>query len=222
MKIQSLGILGLGSRSTLFYIKELNRLYHQKKGGYSTCPFKLLNTNFDVINNLLPVTSTKLEVILRNYLVELQHLKVDAILIPNITLHETIDKITLGAEIIHPVYVTIAKLKESRVNKVVLLGSLHTMESSYLKDVFKNESIAVVLPSKEDRVFIDNVRKHIYEETESQDLLKEYNDIIEKYSVNYAVVLACTELSVGWKAESSTIIFDMSRIQIARTIENID
>ena len=51
MKKNTLSILGLGSRSTLFYLAELNTLYLQKKGGYSTCPFTLLNTNFDEINS---------------------------------------------------------------------------------------------------------------------------------------------------------------------------
>lgn len=221
MKIQSLGILGLGSRSTLFYIKELNRLYHIKKEGYSTCPFKLLNTNFDSINNLLPQTSTKLEVIMRNHLVELQHLKVDAILVPNITLHETIDKIAVRARIIHPVALTITKLKEKEIDKVVVLGSLYTMENNYLKGIFKKEGITVLLPSREDRLTIDAVRKHIYEETESEELLKKYHDIIEKYSTNYGLVLACTELSIGFNATNNNV-FDMSRIQIATAVENID
>ena len=220
MEIQSLGILGLGSRSTLFYIKELNRLYHQKKGGYSTCPFKLWNANFDTLNNLLPETSKKLEVLVKNYLVELQHLKVDAILIPNITLHETIDKIAVVPKIIHPVHFTIKKLKEQGFNKVVLFGSLHTMETDYLKVAFKNENITIVLPSQAERLIIDAVRKNIYWETESEELLKEYTDIIEKYSVSYPVVLACTELSIVWDTVNSNV-FDMSRIQIGIAVENM-
>jgi len=221
MKIQSLGILGLGSRSTLFYIKELNRLYHNKKSGYSTCPFKLWNANFDVLNNLLPQPSNKLTALIDNYLAELQHLKVDAILIPNITLHETIDKLSIIPKIIHPVHLTIAKLKEDGFNEIVLMGSLHTMESNYLKAVFNKESIAVVLPDAEERLVIEGVRKHIYWETESEELLKQYANVIKKYSTNYAVVLACTELSVGWDTLGGNV-FDMSRIQIATAVKNIE
>lgn len=221
MKIQSLGILGLGSRSTLFYIKEINRLYHNKKSGYSTCPFKLWNANFDVINNLLPQLSDKLSVLVDNYLAELQHLQVDAILIPNITLHETIDSLSIIPNIIHPVHLTISKLKEDGFNEIVLLGSLHTMESNYLKAAFHKESIVVVLPDAEERLVIEDVRKHVYWETESEELLKEYANIIKKYSANYAVVLACTELSVAWDTVSSNV-FDMSRIQIEIAVENID
>ncbi|MBF4485846.1 aspartate/glutamate racemase family protein [Flavobacterium sp. CSZ] len=221
MKIQSLGILGLGSRSTLFYIKELNRLYHNKKSRYSTCPFKLWNANFDVLNNLLPQPSKKLTVLVDNYLAELQPLQVDAILIPNITLHETIDKLSIIPKIIHPVHLTIAKLKGDGFNEIVLMGSLHTMESNYLKAAFNKQSIAVVLPNAEERLVIDDVRKHIYWETESEELLKEFANVIKKYSTNYAVVLACTELSVAWDTLGVNV-FDMSRIQIETAVKNIE
>ena len=53
----TLGILGLGSRTTQFYIQELNRMFQAKKGGYSTCPFILLNTDFHKINTFLPEPS---------------------------------------------------------------------------------------------------------------------------------------------------------------------
>lgn len=221
MKIKSLGLLGLGSRSTLFYIKELNRLYHEKKGGYSTCPFKLWNANFDAINNLLPQSSEKLEVILQNCLSELQNLKVDAILIPNITLHETADKINAVSGIIDPVRLAIAKFKELDFNEVVLFGSLYTMESDYLQVKFKNEGISVLLPSQEERLLIDSIRKNIYWETDSMELLNEYNNIIEKYAGQYPVILACTELSIGWNG-SHTDVFDMSRIQLRFAVENMD
>lgn len=221
MKIQSLGILGLGSRSTLFYIKELNRLYHKKKSGYSTCPFTLWNANFDALNNLLPLPSNKLTELTKNYLAELQLLQVDAILIPNITLHETVDKLSSIPKIIHPVDLTIAKLKKEGFKVIILLGSLYTMESNYLKTAFSNEGIAVVLPAAEERLVIESVRKQIYWETESKELLKEYDNIIKKYSEMYAVVLACTELSVGWNTDNRNV-FDMSQIQIEAAVENID
>ncbi|MGO4818325.1 hypothetical protein [Flavobacterium sp. W22_SRS_FP1] len=67
-----LGILGLGSRSTTFYINELNKLYNQEKGGFSTCPFTLLNYNFDAINSLLPDASDSLDAIVQDYITELE------------------------------------------------------------------------------------------------------------------------------------------------------
>jgi aspartate racemase len=48
------GILGLGSRSTLFYIEQLNKGYNKKHGDYSTFPFKMLNVDFQLYNTYLP------------------------------------------------------------------------------------------------------------------------------------------------------------------------
>ncbi|MBK0368385.1 aspartate/glutamate racemase family protein [Flavobacterium agrisoli] len=221
MNSKSLGILGLGSRSTLFYIKELNRLYQLKNGGYSTCPFKMWNTNFDTINNLLPEPSEKLKKIVRENLLKLQNMQIDSILVPNITLHQIIDSITLLPKIIHPVSLTIQKLQEKGITKVILFGSAYTMESKYIKESFQKEHLEIVLPSEEDRLFIDYVRKEIYAETESHELLRKYNNIIEKYSTDYAVVLACTELSIVWNGKNSSV-FDMARIQMEAAIANFD
>lgn len=221
MNIKSLGILGLGSRSTLFYIRELNRLYHEKKAGYSTCPFKLWNVNFDPINKLLPQSSKKLEVLIINCIVELQQMKIDALLIPNITLHETVDALDLKINIIHPVVLVIAELKKQGIEKVVLFGSLHSMETDYIKGNFKKEGIEVLLPSKEDRILIDTVRKNIYAETETLELLKQYNNTVVKYTEFYPVVLACTELSIAWN-DASGNVYDMARIQIRIVIDNMD
>ncbi|WP_163397756.1 aspartate/glutamate racemase family protein [Flavobacterium fluviatile] len=220
MKIQALGILGLGSRSTLFYIKELNRLYHKKKAGYSTCPFILWNTNFHDLNILLPEPSDKIKVLLESYLAELLHLNADAVLVPNITLHETIDKLSMLPKIIHPVHLTISKLKEIGFNEVVLMGSLYTMESEYLKTAFHDANISVVLPATQDRLVMEETRKNIYWETESKQLMKDYAAIIKKYSVNHAVVLACTELSIACTTTNKNV-FDMARIQIQTAVDNI-
>ena len=49
-----LGILGLGSRSTIFYMEQLNKIHQAVHGGYSTCPFMLINSDFNGINPFLP------------------------------------------------------------------------------------------------------------------------------------------------------------------------
>ncbi|MDG2431828.1 hypothetical protein, partial [Flavobacterium sp.] len=101
MSKESVGLLGLGSRSTLYYIEQLNRLYNKKMGGYSTFPFMMINTNFDTINSLLPNPSNELDAVLTEYVTRLEKLEITAILIPNITLHETIDRLKIRKKILH-------------------------------------------------------------------------------------------------------------------------
>ncbi|WP_111710013.1 aspartate/glutamate racemase family protein [Lutibacter citreus] len=213
----TLSILGLGSRTTSFYLSELNRLYNEKNGGYSTCPLLLLNTNFNSINSLLPNTSQELDDIIQHYITELEKLDINHIIIPNITLHETIERIKINKNIINPILLTISKIKQNKRNKIVLFGSLHTMKSAYLQAHFKAKNIDVILPSEDHMFFIDKVRKQIYNKTETKDLIDTYHLLLEKYSEKNLVVLSCTELSILKPLDNKNLL-DMAQIQIEEAI----
>lgn len=217
MKPTSIGILGLGSNSTLFYIKELNALYNKEHNGFSTCPFKMLNTNFNSINQLLPNTSKKLDGIVKDYIDELIALVIDSILVPNITLHETIDRLNISTKIIHPVYCTISELQQKNHKKIVLLGSKHTMKSDYIKSKFTDNNLEVLLPTDEEILFIDELRKQVYHNKETENILEEFNKLIHQYAQENAVVIACTELSIALTIEHANV-FDMARIQIKQAL----
>jgi len=214
-----LGILGLGSRTTLFYMDELNEKYHQKYGGYSTCPFRLLNTNFNKINPYLPTEFNVLEEVLETYVNELIFMGANAILIPNITLHETWDriesKIDQNIKLIHPVQNTIQQLKLNGKSEAMIFGSGYTMNSTLMNDVFSANNIKLLKPQKEEQLVIDNIRKLIYEEKETQKDIELFHDIVRKYSEKHAIVIACTELSIPLYLEDN--IYDMSRMQINET-----
>jgi len=215
-----LAILGLGSRSTSFYLKKLNNIYNKKNGGYSTCPFLLLNANFDSINSLLPTVSEKLDTAVSYYINQIKNLNIDYLLIPNITLHETIDRLNISQNILHPVHLSIEKIKENKWEKVVLFGSLFSMKSDYIKNQFKENGIDVLLPNEKDMIFIDEVRKQIYNELETDDLLKKYHSIIQKYTEINPVILSCTELSI-LKPKNNKMLLDMAEIQMEAAIKEI-
>ncbi|AOW16646.1 hypothetical protein LPB03_03820 [Polaribacter vadi] len=215
-----LAILGLGSRSTSFYLKRLNNIYNKKNGGYSTCPFLLLNANFDVINSLLPAVSEKLDAAVSYYINQIKNLNIDYLLIPNITLHETIDRLNISQNILHPVHLSIAKIKENRWEKVVLFGSLFSMKSDYIKNQFKENGIEVLLPNEKDMVFIDEIRKRIYNESETDDLVKKYHSIIQKYTEINPVILSCTELSI-LKPTDNKMLLDMAEIQMETAVKQV-
>lgn len=217
METKTIGILGLGSQSTLFYIKELNGYYNNKNDGHSTCPFKLLNTNFDKINNLLPKPSKQLDSVVKGYIDELIELDINAILIPNITLHETIDRLKIEATIIHPIHSVISEIQTYKHKKVILFGSTYTMESNYIKSAFTENNIEVLLPSENDMQFVDGIRKQVYQNTATKELLDNFNLIVKKYAQNSVVVIACTELSIALE-NGNLKIFDMTRIQIKQIV----
>ena len=134
MKSKKIGILGLGNRSTLYYIDKLNKKFNALFKGYSTCPFILYNIDFDKVNPYLPNQFNKLKPLLSLYIKEVKNLVINFLLIPNITLHESIDKIYIDLDIAHPVQLTIEKLVEREQNEAVVFGSLYTVQASYLKN----------------------------------------------------------------------------------------
>ena len=112
MSNRTIGLLGLGDQSTNFYTKQLSVNYDPKTRNDGMPFLKLAPTNFNEINDLLPVPSKKLDRIIKRYLYELISLNVDLILIPNITLHETIDRLKLKIKMVHPVHSIVHKIKK--------------------------------------------------------------------------------------------------------------
>jgi len=217
----STGILGLGSKSTLFYLEELNRLFNDINKGFSTFPFKLLNTNFDEINSLLPKYSKALDTLVTKYFEQLLALDVTDILIPNITLHQTIDEIMKRANysisIIHPLAETKTKLKANNVHEVLLFGTYHTMNSAYIDSYFNKNGLQIKKPSQEDMIKIDGIRKEVYNGIAISENTKLLSELIEKYNKVETIVIACTELSMINK-ESNIRCYDMAKIQLQETI----
>lgn len=209
--------MGLGSQSTLFYIKELNTRYNQLHGGYSTCPFKLLNTNFHEINSLLPIASTRLDELISSYVAQLIALGVDRILIPNITLHQTIDRLQLDGSVLHPIQLAVEALQEEGHQKTTLIGSKYSMQSNYIHAAFEASGIEVSLPTYEEMERIDEVRKAVYQGSTNASMLSDFQHIIGKYDAQNSVTIGCTELSIAMEIGHKQV-FDMVRLQIEASL----
>jgi len=220
MNKKTLAILGLGSQTTLHYISELNRMFNLKHGGYSTCPFILLNANFDAINSLLPNTSKELSRLTQVCIQDIEKLDTAHILVPNITLHETIDQLSVKKNILHPIHLTASKIKVQQHAKVILMGSEYTMNSAYIRAIFSSKGIDIEIPTAEDRLQIDVFRRQVYSKQETKAQIENYHNIIKKYTAKNPVVLACTELSI-LKPKDNNKLFDMVDIQITAAINTL-
>ncbi len=194
-----LGILGLGNRSTLFYLNELNSIFNNKKGGYSTCPYLLLNTNFNTINPYLPNQFEQLVPVLEAYIKQLINLGAKKILIPNITLHETIDKITEFSQdiFIHPLeLLSLALEKKDAKKPVAILGTKHSMSNPYFINRIKKEGFSIKNLNPQQIQLVDEFRTAIYHQTETKRLKIAFNQFVNDLSKENTIVIACTELSV--------------------------
>jgi aspartate racemase len=235
-KISRIGLLGLGSRSTAFYLEQLNAAYNSRLGGYSTCPLVLLNSNFNEFNPYLPDQFSILAPALKKYLDELSKTfepSLKKIIIPNITLHECYDQISKNLSvnpysIVHPVTETIKKLQDDGHNQVVVFGSCYSINSTALHDAFTAAGIALITPHAEDISKLDHLRQLVYAHQESAEDIKTFHQLIKHYQVKNSVqvpmVIACTELSVVLPSTSNSQpphLYDMANIQIEHGIADI-
>ncbi len=220
-KLLRLGLLGLGSRSTLFYLEQLNQHYNATFGVDNTCPLLLLNANFEAFNPYLPNQFERLEPILLQYLNRFRDLAIEQLIIPNITLHESYDRLNiskpLGYQIIHPVEETMQCLQTENQQNIMIFGSNYSMHSPLLKQHFNKHGINISQPKAEDMATIEAMRKLMYNNQETTQDLQTFNTLITQYAAQMPVVIACTELSIALHADTVNV-YDMVKIQLQRVL----
>lgn len=209
MSSRKIGLLGLGRRATDFYLQHLP---HDREH------LQLIELDFDSdINPYLPSNELMLDGKLRTELERFAD--VDAILIPNITLHETLDRIDPDGSrfpVAHAVRETLDFLASKQVETITLFGSLYTMNAESLKNQFEPRGIQLNPPAEKHQVIIDKLREAVYAGGETQDALDEYQQLIDHYGKASVVVLACTELSLVTSEQK--IVIDMARVSIDRAL----
>ena len=216
---QQIAILGLGSRSTLFYLEALNTRYQKQFGDYHTFPCLLYNVDFNTINSYLPNVFDKLIPQLTHYLNELFKLPVTNCIIPNITLHEAYDRAQLKHNIAHPVNLAIDFIKSNEIKKMTIIGSKYTMEGDYISSQLKEEHIHIHIPKTEHIETFDTLRQKIYNHTETSQDIEEYKNLINHYSKQGHVLVACTELSIlNKEIQPNNCIIDLALLQIEKVL----
>lgn len=209
-----IGILGLGRRSTDYYIEMLQDKYYKIHGDYHTFPFLMYQIDFNTINPYLPNQFAKLIPVSEKLITELKKLPTQKWLIPNITFHETFDKLETKVSVFHPIQLCLTFCKVNKIKELVVFGTDYTMKSEYLKGNFERENIFVGKVDLEDLQFINLFRKKVYQNSESIKDVDSYLSLIKKYSNKYHVVIACTELSLIHKNNNSNKIIDLAHLQI--------
>ncbi|MBF8457967.1 aspartate/glutamate racemase family protein [Kaistella sp. G5-32] len=207
------GVLGLGNASTEYYLKRIHEKYRKNKKEFSTCPLLLYQSDFQEINPYLPDQFSVLIPKLENYFSKILDFGISKLLVPNITLHETLDQMKLPFEIFHPIDLTLKYLKENSISEVTLFGTFYTMNSEYLDARFQKEGISLLKPIESDQKWIDDFRKKIYNKEESPSEINIFQNLIKKYSSGNPVIIGCTELSLFAFKENSSCI-DMAELQI--------
>jgi aspartate racemase len=207
-------IIGLGERSTQYYISVLHKKYHEKHGNYHTFPFLMYQIDFNTINSFLPNQFERLIPEMTKILNSISKFDASQCLIPNITLHETVDKIDHQLNIVHPLQIAINHCKIKNIDTVVLFGTQYTMSSNYISEALKAEGITTIKPSDEDQLLIDNFRTKTYNTTDTEADYNVYNQLIQNHSNFHPVITTCTELSLHHEKLNNSKVIDLASLQI--------
>ena len=209
---KGIGFLGLGSKSTCYYMQEMANLMLICE---SHVPVKMIQAKFDEINNHLPHQFDVLEPIVTHYLEELESMDVDCFLIPNITLHETIDRLKWkNTRLIHPLKETLNELKKDGIDEACIFATVHTMNGKYIADFFNAHGVKIVKPIQSDIAIIDTLRVSIYQNGLTDSSMNQLEMLALKYTNEMAVVIGCTELSMAFQKSNIPKLYDSARLQL--------
>ena len=225
--MKKIGLLGgMSWESSLEYYKLMNELVKSKLGGSHSVKCLLHSFDFHEIEELQH--RGKWEKLISLLVKEAENLKkagADCIVICTNTMHlmaSDIEKST-GLKVIHIADVTGDEIIKRNVNKVLLLGTKFTMESSFYKERLEKKGIEVVIPNELDRQIIHDIIYNelilgVLKQESKQSYIKIINKMIEEGI--QGVVLGCTEIPMLIKQGDVPVeVFDTTEIHSRAAVD---
>lgn len=211
--MKKIGLVGgTGPESTIMYYKELNSRIDKITSGTQMPDIVIESVDFRKAWDF--VTSERYD-LLKDYLAEkiicLKNSGAEVISLTAVTMHLVFDELVkeTGVSLISIPQSVCKEAKAKGYKKILLLGTIFTMEQDYMKKDFLDAGIEVYVPDKDDR---DLVAKRIFEELElgivKESTLSEFQNIIDKMRDQFgaeAVVLGCTELPLLLNSNNCSI-----------------
>lgn len=211
--MKKIGLVGgTGPESTLMYYKELNSRTDKITNGTQMPDIVIESVDFRKAWNF--VSSERYD-LLKDYLEEkikcLKNSGAEVISLTAVTMHMVYEELVkeTGVSLISIPKSVCKEAKAKGYKKILLLGTIFTMEQDYMKKDFREAGIEVFVPDEDDR---DLVAKRIFEELElgivKESTLKEFQSIIDKMRDQCgveAVVLGCTELPLLLNSNNCSI-----------------
>jgi len=219
--MKTIGLIGgMSWESSDIYYQIINREVGNKLGDLNSADIVMYSINFYELEKLQRNKRwIEAEQIIAKTAKKIELAGAEFIVICSVTGHEGIGIIEneINVPILH-----IADCINKRIvglKKVGLLGTIYTMEKDYFK---KKINAEVIIPNKEDRIFINNV---IYNEIIQGKLLdnsrNKYKKIIEKLVKEGAegIILGCTEIPLLIKQEDCSVsVFSSTEIHAKEAV----
>ena len=211
--MKKIGLVGgTGPESTLMYYKELNSRIDKITNKTQMPDIVIESVDFRKAWNF--VSSGRYD-LLKDYLAEkikcLKNSGAEVISLTAVTMHMVYEELVkeTGVSLISIPQSVCKEATNKGYKRILLLGTIFTMEQDYMKKDFFEAEIEVFIPDEDDRKL---VAKRIFEELElgivKESTLSEFQNIIDKMRSQYgveAVVLGCTELPLLLNSSNCSI-----------------
>ena len=221
--MKRIGIIGgLGPESTIYYYRTLIDLSLEKQGARNKSEVEVLIYNLnhaECADILVNCRWPDLANIIVDAAERLYRAGADFAIIACNTAHLVFDDVAVKSPIplISIVEETCEAVAKLGLVKVGLLGSIMTMESQLYQNVFNKKNIAIVVPNKEERVYIQNkirweLAVGIMQDEARKGFLEIAQRMVEKESIQ-GLILGCTEIPLLLTKEEFGIpFFNTSKI----------
>lgn len=213
---KKIGILGgISHESTIKYYELILKKYYQLKGDYYYPEIIIYSLDFQKFTDFEDNGDKEGYI---KYIMEgmysLENSGADFIVMSANSPHSVYDEVKNLTKLpmISIVEAVGEKAKEKELKKILLLGIKYTMENGFYEKYLKQLGIDVIVPSKDERVLIndiifDELAIGIFRDNSKEKLI----NIIKKYDVE-GVILGCTELPL-------IIAEDDLKIEVLNTVE---
>ena len=213
--MEKIGIVGgLGPESTVDYYKRIVQFFREHNKGLSAPEIIIYSAD---TNQLLQLVSEQDWDNLTKWLIDkvtvLKRAGAEFAVISANTPHIVFDEVQAKSPLplISIVEATLQSAKSSGLRKLGLLGTKFTMQSSFFRDRFAKDNIAVVVPNDDEQLYIHQklmteIELGIFTEATRKQLLLIIDAIRTRDNID-AVILGCTELPLILNDGDSTIPF---------------
>jgi len=203
--MKKIGILGgMTFESTVNYYYRINRQVNQALGGMHCAEMILYNLDFDFINERMhaqdwePIYEQLLAAALK-----VQAAGADFLVIATNTMHRFYERLqaALDIPILHIGDCIASQCLAQGVKKVLLLGTIFTMQQDFLKKRLHQNGIKVVIPASEadmqtiHHIIIDELAFGKILDSSRQRYADIITGMIEREAIQ-GVVLGCTEIEL--------------------------
>ena len=157
------------------------------------------------------------------YFQEMEMLGVDKYVLANITLHEAFDAIsphTVNTRLLH-IRDILHSIFDGVRRKILITGSLYTMNSAYLPSLFPLGSIEMVHASPRLQKQLDDLRKIYYLGRQDADRSGAvFSELTRSHPEVEAFVIACTEHALALREITDQSRFlNLPRLQITHLLK---